>query len=120
MLHALKDAYGNVVAVLLTSFLFCVYHFSQFFIAAPTFESLLMTFVGGLMLASFTVLSECVLPTLIVHQLVHFFYFATLEDNPFADDFDRSIVTLIMLVFLWGIYEALFRLIRRAGKGQGN
>jgi membrane protease YdiL (CAAX protease family) len=119
LLHALKNAGGSVVAVLVTSFLFGMYHFSQFSIAPPTVEFLLMVFVGGLMLASFTLWARCVLPTLIVHQLGHFFYFATLQDNPFAEDLDRSVASLIMLLFLFGIYEGLFRLIKRASKGRG-
>jgi membrane protease YdiL (CAAX protease family) len=120
LLHALKEAYGSVVAVLATSFLFCIYHFSQFPFAPPTVEFLLMVFVGGLMLASFTLWAKCVWPTLIVHQLGHFFYFATLQDNPFAEDLDRSVASLIMLLFLFGIYEGLFRLIKRTGRGRGS
>ena len=116
MLHTLKKACGSVVAVLVTSFLFCIYHFSMFSITSPTAEFLLVVFVGGLILASFTLWVKCVSPTLIVHQLGHFFHFATLQDNPFAEDLDRSVASLIMLLFLFGIYEGLFRLIRRGGK----
>ncbi|MBN1812567.1 MAG: CPBP family intramembrane metalloprotease [Anaerolineae bacterium] len=120
MLHALKEAYGSAVAVLVTSLLFALYHFSQFAFCAPTPAFLLMIGVSALMLASFTLYAGSVLPTLIVHQLAQFFGFATLGDNPFAEDMDRSIASLIMLLFLFGIYEGLFRLIRRAGKGRGS
>jgi membrane protease YdiL (CAAX protease family) len=118
MLHTLKEACGSVVAVLATSFLFCIYHFSMFSITPPTAEFLLVVFVGGLMLATFTIWSKCVLPTLIIHQVVQFFYFATLQDNPFAEDIDRFVASLIMLPILFGIYEGLLRLIGRVGKGR--
>jgi membrane protease YdiL (CAAX protease family) len=120
MLHAVKEAFGSVVAVLATSLLFCVYHFATFALAPPTAEFLLKTFVGGLMLAIFTILSQCVLPALIVHQLAQFFHFATLQDNPFAEDLDRFVPTLIMLLVLCGIYERLVKLTGRAGKGGGS
>jgi hypothetical protein len=118
MLHTLKEACGSVVAVLATSFLFCIYHFSMFSITPLTAEFLLVVFVGGLILASFTLWVKCVSPTLIVHQLGHFFHFATLHDNPFAEDLDRFVASLIMLLILFGIYEGLLRLIRRVDKGR--
>ena len=77
------------------------------------FDFLLKVFVGGLMLAAFTLWARCVLPTLIVHQLGQFFHFAILKDNPFAEDIDRFIPSLVMLLLLLGIYEALFRKIKR-------
>jgi membrane protease YdiL (CAAX protease family) len=120
MLHGLKRAYGSVVAVLVTSLLFALYHFSQFAFCAPTPTFLLLIGVSALMLASFTLYVGSVLPTLIVHQLAQFFGFATWGDNPFADDLDRTIFSLVTLLFLFGIYEGLFRLIRRAGKGRGS
>lgn len=120
MLHALKNAFGSVVAVLVTSVLFCVYHYATFALAPPTAEFLLKTLVGGVILAAYTLWARSVFPTLIVHQLAQFFHFATLEDNPFAEDLDRFIPSLIMLLILFGIYEGLMRLLRRrrnAGEG---
>ncbi len=116
LLHSLKEAYSPLIAVLATSFLFCIYHLSQFSIAFPTPGFLLMTFVSGLVLAAFTLRVKCVLPTLIVHQLGHFFYFATLRENPFAEDFDRFVASAVMLLFLYGIYEGVYRLIGKSGE----
>jgi membrane protease YdiL (CAAX protease family) len=120
MLHELKRAYGSVVAVLVTSVLFSLYHLSQFAFCTPTPAFLLMIGVSALMLASFTLYVGSVLPTLIVHQLAQFVGFAVLGDNPFADDLDRSVYSLVMLLVLFGIYEGLFRLIRRAGRERGS
>ncbi len=113
MLHTLKEAMGSLVAVLVTSILFCVYHFSMFGVTPTTSEHLLKTLVGGLMLATFTLWVRSVIPTLIIHQLGQFFHFATLESNPFAEDLDRLIPNLVMLLVLFGIYEGLSRLQRR-------
>jgi membrane protease YdiL (CAAX protease family) len=113
LLHSLKEAYGPLIAVIVTSLLFSVYHLSQFAMTFPTPGFLLMTFVSGLMLAAFTLQVKCVLPTLIVHQMGHFFYFATLQENPFAEDFDRFVASVVMLLFLYGTYEGVFRLLRR-------
>ena len=120
MLYTLRNHWGNVVAVLVTSVLFTLYHFSQFAVSAPTPASLLLIIVSALMLASFTLYVGSVLPTLIVHQLVHFLGFVTLSDNPFADDLDRFVMSLVTLLVFFGIYEGLVRLIRRAGKGRGS
>ncbi|MBN1123037.1 MAG: CPBP family intramembrane metalloprotease [Anaerolineae bacterium] len=114
LLHTLKDASSPLIAVITTSLLFSVYHLSQFEMALPTPGFLLMTFVSGLILAAFTLRVKCVLPTLIVHQLGHFFYFATLQENPFAEDFDRFVASVVMLLFLYGIYEGVFRLVRKS------
>jgi membrane protease YdiL (CAAX protease family) len=119
MLHGLKRAYGSVVAVLVTSLLFALYHFSQFAFCAPTPAFLLLIVVSALMLASFTLYVGSVLPTLIVHQFAHFFYFATLQDNPFAEDLDRFIASVVMLLLLLGIYAGLLKLIGRTGTGRG-
>lgn len=120
MLYTLRRRWGSVVAVLVTSVLFTLYHFSQFAFCAPTAAFLLMIGVSALMLASFTLYVGSVLPTLIVHQLVHFLHFATLQDNPFADDLDRFVVSAVTLLVLFGVYEALLRLIRRGGRGRGS
>jgi hypothetical protein len=57
---------------------------------------------------------------LIVYQLVHFLGFVTLSDNPFADDLDRFVMSVVTLLVFFGIYEGLVRLIRRAGNGRGS
>jgi membrane protease YdiL (CAAX protease family) len=115
MLHATKGAFGNVVAVLVTSVLFCIYHYAMFAVTPPTSDFLVKTLVGGLILATFTLWAGSVLPTLIVHQLGQFFHFAALQENPFAEDLDRLIPSLIMLVILFGIYEGVVRLLKRRG-----
>ena len=115
MLHVLRRAYGSIVAVLATSLLFSLYHLSQFLFTPPTLAFLMMTFVGGILFSTFTLWARCVLPTLIVHHLGHFFYFATLDDNPFAEDWDRFVATAVMLLLFFGAYWIVARRADRAG-----
>lgn len=104
LLFAITQVSNKFVAVIVTSLLFSFYHISQFPFAPMTFEFFLEMFVGAVILTSFTLFVDCVVPTLIVAQIEQFFYFSTRQDNPFSEPGQAFMEIFLILVFLGGYW----------------
>jgi membrane protease YdiL (CAAX protease family) len=108
LLHSLKKTVGIPLAMLITSALFSLYHLAEFAFVSITPGFLLLMFIGALMLTGLTVYLDCVVPTMIVHQLLQFLDFVSMKDNPFTDP-AGLMSNAIMLAFFLGIYALVRR-----------
>jgi len=108
LLFSITRISNRMVAVIATSLLFSIYHFSQFPFIPLTIHFFLEMFVCALILTSFTLLVDCVLPALIVAQIEQFFYFAARQDNPFSEP-SQSFSGIILVLILLGVYALIFR-----------
>ncbi len=106
MLSAFKKAYGNIIAVLVTSFLFSLYHVAEFAVTSITFDFLLLMFISAIMCTVFTLLMRSVLPTLIAQQFGQFVYFISLENNPLSGP-AGVIMSYVLLLICFGVYKML-------------
>jgi len=108
LLFAITKVGNKLVAVIVTSLLFSVYHVSQFPFIPLTFKFFTEMFVCAVILTSFTLLVDCVLPALIVAQIEQFFFFAARRDNPFSDP-AQAVSGVVLVLLLWGVYSWVFR-----------
>ncbi len=108
LLFAIKRSGNKPAAVIATSLLFSVYHVSQFPFIPMTWQFFAEMFICALLLTTFTLLADCVLPALIVAQVEQFFYFAARTDNPFSDP-RQAFTGVFLVLILVGGYELLSR-----------
>ncbi|MBN2401839.1 MAG: CPBP family intramembrane metalloprotease [Spirochaetes bacterium] len=99
LLYAVKNNSNKIIALLTTSVLFSLYHFSQFPFTPVTFPFLAWMFIWAVMLTALTLINNCVLPTIIVHQFGQFVYFASSKENPFTE-IKSSITSFALLGLL--------------------
>jgi len=108
ILHVFKREYGPIAAVLVTGFLFSVYHLSEFAFTPLTAGFLIKMFVGGVLCAGFTVFTGSVFPTLVAQQIGQFMYFVSLDDNPFKGP-DGVIIIGILFVVCYAVYSFVYK-----------
>jgi hypothetical protein len=108
ILHVCKTAYGPIAAILITGALFSLYHLAEFAFTPPTWQFLLLMFLGGVLCSGFTLFIKSVLPTMIAQQIGQFIYFVSLEENPFSGP-DGVIATGMLLLICSGVYMLIFR-----------
>lgn len=112
LLHTIRNAYGTLAAVLITSVLFSLYHVAEFAFTPPTLNFLLAMFIGSLMCTAFTIYTKSVLPTLIAQQFGQFVHFAAMEDNPFSEP-AGLFANMFLLVLVFGFYVMFQRKRKR-------
>ncbi|GAK56823.1 hypothetical protein U27_03787 [Candidatus Vecturithrix granuli] len=108
LLFMFQKAVGKYLAILLTSALFSLYHLAEFAFISITPGFLLLMFVCALMLTSLTLVLDCVLPTLIIHQILQSLDFLTMAHNPFSDP-AGLIANAMLLAISLGIYLLIFK-----------
>jgi len=108
ILHSLKEKYGSVMSILITGLLFSIYHLSEFAFTPISMEFLLLMFISGCLCGVFTIYSGCILPTLIVQQFGQFFYFISLDNNPFSGEMG-VIFNLLLFIICFTVYKLVWR-----------
>lgn len=112
LLFAVKNYSNKFIAVIITSILFSIYHFSQYQFIPITINFFTLMFLWSLILTSLTFINNSVLPTIVIHQFGQFVYFSSSNNNPFAE-INNSIYNFIMLGSIFIIYILIFKTKRK-------